>query len=270
MSESLLPCPLLRLGSKSVTLNHPLPGDPLPAVHEDNALIARLAPSDRLDLLAAAQDVPLPLSQVLWQPGEPLAHVYFPIRGFVSLVATAAVPAGLEVAMIGREGMLGVQAVLGVETTPFRALVQGEGRAWRLTTAAFGQHLADHPGTKQLFDRYATFRLNQLATLAQFLCHHEVGPRLARWLLMSQDRAGSDQFPVTQEALGFMLGVRRVSVSNAATALQRGGVIAYHRGQLRVLDRVALERAACGCYRSDLERYVALFHHIHSRNVHPG
>ena len=234
----------------------PFPNLILPAV--ENALIARLTEPERSHLLADAQEVPLALAQVLWQPGEPLAHVYFLTRGFVCLIAPGPAALGLEMAMIGREGMLGVQAVLGSDRTPFRAVVQGEGRAWRVPTHLFQQHLAGHPATKRFLDRYAIFRLNQLATLAQCLCHHEVRPRLARWLLMSQDRVGSDRFRVTQEALGFMLGVRRVSITGAATSLQDRGVIAYHRGDLQVLDRAALEQAACSCYRSDIARYTAL------------
>ena len=230
----------------------------------DNALISQLVESDRSHLLSGAEDVPLALAQVLWQPGEPLAHVYFPVQGFACLIATDPPPLGLEMAMIGREGMLGVQAVLGSDRTPFHAVVQGEGRAWRVATGVFQLYLKRHPATKRLLDRYATFRLNQLATLAHCLCHHEVGPWLARWLLMSQDRAGSNCFRVTQEALGSMLGVRRESVTAAATALQHRSVIAYHCGDLQVLNRVALEQASCSCYRSDLERYAALFHETHS------
>lgn len=234
----------------------------LPAI--DNALIAQLAEPDRSHLLSGAEAVPLALAQVLWEPGEPVAHVYFPIWGFACLIATGPSPSGLEMGMIGREGMLGVQAVLGSNRTPFRAVVQADGQAWRVATDVFKQHLACHPATKGLLDRYAIFRLNQLATLAHCLCHHEVGPRLARWLLMSQDRAGSNRFRVTQDALGSMLGVRRESVTAAATTLQHRGVIAYHRGDLQVLDRGALELAACGCYRSDLDRYAALFYDTHS------
>lgn len=230
----------------------------------DNALIARLPESDQVHLLSGAEEVPLSLAQELWHPGKPLTHVYFPSQGFVYLTATESPPSGLEIAMIGREGMLGMQAVLGSNRTPFRAVVQGEGRAWRLTTDVFQRHLDRHPATKQLLDRYVTFRLNQLATLAHCLCHHEVKPRLARWLLMGQDRTGSDRFQVTQEALGFMLGVRRVSVTAAATALQHRCVIAYCRGNLQVLNRGALEEAACSCYRSDLERYTTLFQDTHA------
>ncbi|RZI76781.1 MAG: Crp/Fnr family transcriptional regulator [Pseudomonas sp.] len=229
-----------------------------------NAIIERLSKPDQSHLLSGAEDVPLALSQVLWQPGEPVAHVYFPTQGFVCLIATGPPPSGLEMAMIGREGMVGVQAVLGSDRTPFCAVVQGEGRAWRMATDVFQEHLVRHPASKRLLDRYATFRFNQIATLAHCLCHHEVGPRLARWLLMSQDRAGSNNVQITQEALGSKLGVRRVSVTVAATALQDRGVIAYHRGHLQVLDRMALEQAACDCYRSDLERYAALFYETHS------
>lgn len=166
--------------------------------------------------------------------------------------------------MIGREGMWEAQAVLGSDRTPFGAVVQGEGQAWRMARDVFHQHLESHAATKQFMDRYATFRLSQLANLAQCLCYHEVKPRLARWLLMSQDRTGSDHFRVTQEALGSMLGVRRESVTAAATALQHLGVIAYHRGDLHLRDRAALEQDACNCYHSNVERYAALFCETHS------
>lgn len=230
----------------------------------DNALIARLAEPGRSHLLSGAEEVPLALSQVLWQAGEPMAHVYFPTRGLVCLIAAGPSQAGLGVAMVGREGMLGIQAVLGSASTRFRAVVRGEGQAWRVATDVFQRHLVRHPATKQLLDRYATFSFNQLATLAQCLSQHEVRPRLACWLLKGQDRTGSNCFRVTQEALGQMLGVRRVSVTAAATALQNRGVIAYRRGDLQVLDRQALERSACGCHRSDLETYEALFSDTHA------
>ena len=244
-------------GSLCFLLKHLPRKRTLSAVNND--LIARLPEPDRMHLLSWAQDVPLALSQVLWQPGESIAHVYFPTRGFVCLIATGPSPTGLEVGMVGREGMLGVQAVLGSERTPSGAVVQGHGRACRVATNVFQQHLALYPATKRLLDRYAIFRLNQLATLAQCAHYHEVGPRLARWLLMSQDRAGSNSLRVTQETLGQMLGVRRESVTAAAMALQHRNVIAYHRGDLQVLDRPALELSACRCYRSDLARYAALF-----------
>jgi len=224
-----------------------------------NALIARLDEVDRLHLRTIAEEVLLTLDQVLCQPGEPMSHVYFPTHGFMSLVAMGTAQAGLEVAMVGREGMLGVQAVLGCESMPFRAVALGKGMAWRVAREDFQRHLANHPITKQLLERYATFRLNQLATLAQCLRSHEVGPRLARWLLMSHDRVDGDHFRVTQEALGALLGVRRVSVTHAANALQQARAIAYHRGDLQVLDRQALQRAACKCYRSDLKSYQVLF-----------
>lgn len=233
-------------------------------LYADNTLIERLPPSAHAHLLSCVQEVPLTLGQVLWQPGMPIAHVYFPARGFVCLITPGAVPAGLEVGMIGREGMVGVQAVLGSERTPFRALVQGDGQAWRVAIDVFQRHLELHPATKQLLDRYAIFRLNQLATLAHCSRYHKVGPRLARWLLMCQDRSASDLLRVTQEDLGAMLGVRRVSVTVAAAALQHRGVIAYHRGNVQVLDRSALEQAACDCYRSDNQRYTALFYATHS------
>ncbi|RZI75026.1 MAG: Crp/Fnr family transcriptional regulator [Pseudomonas sp.] len=220
---------------------------------------------DRSHLLAEAKEVPLTLSQVLWEPDKPMTHVYFPSRGIVSLIATGEAQAGLEVAMIGREGMLGIQAVLDCESSPFFARVQSHGRAWQVPTDVFQHHIASHPATKRLLNRYAAFRLHQLANLAQCLQSHNLERRLARWLLMNQDRADSNQCRVTQDVLGSLLGVRRASVTVAAGALQDRGVIAYDRGNLQILDRKALEHAACNCYFGDLDTYAVLFDKHHSR-----
>jgi CRP-like cAMP-binding protein len=151
-----------------------------------------------------------------------------------------------------------VQLALGVPTTPLHALVQGSGAAWRVGAKAFRQQLAHSPALQRGIHRYLYVLMSQLATSAACLRFHQIGPRLARWLLMSQDRAHADHFRVTQEFLAYMLGVRRVGITMAAGVLQRGGLIGYHRGDFTVLDRPGLEAAACGCYAADRKTYTAM------------
>jgi CRP-like cAMP-binding protein len=222
-----------------------------------NHLVQRLPRADRARLIGLAEAVPLVLSEVLCEPGKPTRHVYFPTSGFISLVTTAAGSPGIEVGMVGREGMLGAQLVLGVGTTPLRALVQGSGAAWRVGASNFRGELARSPALRRGLDRYLFVLMTQMTNSAACLRFHLIGPRLARWLLMSQDRALADTFSVTQEFLAYMLGVRRVGITAAAGALQRGGLIAYHRGRITVLDRHGLEEAACGCYAADRRAYAA-------------
>jgi len=221
----------------------------------DNHLIGLIAHAERLVLLGLCEKVPLVLSKVLWTPGEPNEHVYFPVEGFISLVAVAKGHPGLEVGMMGREGMLGAHVVLGAVNAPVLAVVQGQGWAWRLTTPVFRRQLAAGPSTKRILDRYVSLLMNQFVTSSTCLHYHALGPRLARWLLMSQDRAGSDRFGMTHEFIACMLGTRRVSVTLAAGLLQRQGLIEYRRGNLRVLDRARLEAVACDCYDIDRRSY---------------
>ena len=189
---------------------------------------------------------------------EPTRHVYFPTDGFISLVTLIDGSPGLEVGMVGREGMLGAQLVLGVQTAPLHAVVQGPGTAWRIEARAFRSELARSPALQRSLNRYVYVLMAQLAASAACLRFHMIGPRLARWLLMSQDRARSDSFRVTHEFLAYMLGVRRVGITTAAGALQRSGQIEYHRGDLTVLDRSGLEAAACGCYAAGRRAYAEL------------
>ena len=223
-----------------------------------NHLIERLPRADRKRLLALCEPVELVLSEVLCEPGTPTQHVYFPTDGFISLVTLVKGSPGLEVGMVGREGMLGVQVVLGVATAPLRALVQGPGAAWRIGRAAFRGELAQSPALQRGLNSYLYVLMTQLTTSAACLRFHQIGPRLARWLLMSQDRAGADNFKVTQEFLAYMLGVRRVGITAAAGALQGAGLITYRRGELTVLDRRGLEAAACGCYAADRQAYASV------------
>jgi CRP-like cAMP-binding protein len=225
----------------------------------ENHLIALLPRRDRLSLLAACESVPLQLGAVLCNPGQAARHVYFPNDGFLSLVTAIDGEPALEVGMVGREGMLGAQLTLGVSAIPLRALVQGAGVARRIEAAPFRRELASSKALQGQLNRYLYVLMAQLATAAACTRFHSVGPRLARWLLMSQDRAHANSFHLTHEFLAYMLGVRRVGITHAAGDLQRGGLVRYHRGEITVLDRAGLEAAACSCYAADRDTYRRMF-----------
>ena len=224
----------------------------------ENHLIEMLPRKDRRQLLAICEPVDLVLSRVLCERGQLTRHVYFPIDATISLVTPIDGKPVLEVGMVGREGMVGAQLALGVMTTPLHAVVQGGGSAWRVRSAPFRGVLAGSSALQRLLNRYLYVLMSQLAVSAACLRFHLISPRLARWLLMTQDRAHADTFYVTQEFLAYMLGVRRVGITIAASALQRAGLIEYRRGELAVLNRIGLEAAACGCYATDNKSYAEL------------
>jgi hypothetical protein len=225
-----------------------------------NHLIELLPRKARLRLLGICEPVDLVMAQVLSDVGIPTRHVYFPTRGFISLVTPINGTPMLEVGMVGCEGMLGTQLALGVKAAPLHALVQGPGAAWRIGAVAFRRELAHSSALHRGLNRYIYVMMMQLASAASCLRFHQIGPRLARWLLMTQDRAHSDSFHVTHEFLAYMLGVRRVGVTTAASELQRGGLIRYHRGEIQVLSRRGLEAAACSCYAADRDAYEKVLH----------
>ena len=221
-----------------------------------NHLVELLPRKDHLRFMAACQSVDLTLAEVLCEPGKPTKYVYFPTEGFISLIAVVKGSPGVEVGMVGREGMLGVQLALGVATAPLHALVQGAGKALRIGTKDFKAQLAASPALQSELHRYLYVLMSQLAESTACVRFHQIGPRLARWLLMSQDRSRGSSFEVTQEFLAYMLGVRRVGITAAAGVLQRDGLISYSRGKMVVLNRKGLERAACGCYAADQKTYA--------------
>jgi CRP-like cAMP-binding protein len=224
----------------------------------ENHLIELLPDKDRRRLLALCESVDLVMTDVVSEPGKATRHVYFPTEGFISLVSLLDTGSGVEVGMVGREGMLGTQLALHVATAPLHALVQGPGPARRIDAATFRSELECSPALQRILSRYIYVQISQMATSAACLRFHLVGARLARWLLMSQDRAHSDSFRLTHEFLAYMLGVRRVGITAAAGALQGSGLIEYHRGNLRVLNRRGLEAAACSCYAVDQKVYARL------------
>lgn len=226
----------------------------------ENYLIDSLPPKDRLRLLARCEPVQLVLTQVLCEHGKPADYAYFPIDAFISLLAKVEKHPEVEVGMIGREGMLGAGLALGVPIAPLRGIVQGAGKAWRIDADAFRNELTGNTALHQGLCRYLFVVINQLATSSACLRFHMIGPRLARWLLMSHDRAHADNFHITHEFLAYMLGVRRVGITMAAGILQHKGLIKYRRGELTILDRSGLEAEACSCYASNQQIYRALMH----------
>lgn len=225
------------------------------AATAQNHLIELLPAPERRRLLGACAPVVLRLGEVLSEAGTPLRHAYFPVDGFISLLTRIEQHPSLEVGMAGREGCWGAWLALGSRSSALQALVQGPGSAWRIEASALRARLG--PGTvlQQVLLRYQFVVMEQLGSSAACLRFHLIGPRLARWLLMSRDRAHEASFHVTHEFLASMLGVRRVGVTVAASDLQRRGLIRYHRGELTVLDRAGLEAAACPCYARQSRAY---------------
>ena len=220
-----------------------------------NLLLASLPERELRRVRAECETVELAFGEVLNEPGEALSHVYFPVTCFISLIMPVDRSASLEVGLIGNEGMFGLPVVLGVDVSPMRAVVQGAGSALRMGAAAFRRELIRTPSLRRVAGRFVCVRLSHLAQTAACTRFHVVEERLARWLLMTQDRAHADAFHITQEFLAFMLGVRRVGVTAAASALQRRSLIRYRRGNITILDRRGLQAAACGCYRADRASY---------------
>lgn len=215
-----------------------------------NRLIDALPRLVRRQIAADSKVVELVLHEVLCTSGQLMRHVYFPVTGYISMLAQVDQHSMLEVGLIGDEGVFGVPIALGVDVSPQRGLVQGSGTAVRMTAAAFRRVLADSPALQRTLSRYAFVQMSQFAQAAACSRFHLIEARLARWLLITQDRAHVARFTMTQEFLAYMLGVRRAGVTQSAGALQRRGLIHYARGGVTVLDRKGLEAAACSCYES--------------------
>ncbi|HLL77570.1 MAG TPA: Crp/Fnr family transcriptional regulator [Pyrinomonadaceae bacterium] len=214
-----------------------------------NRLLAALPVKEYRRLLPQLERFTMPLAEVLYEPGDPIRHVYFPNDSIVSLLSVVAERSTLEVGLVGNEGMAGIPVFMGVGTSRNRALVQGAGTAMRMKAAALRTESERLGPLHRLLRRYSHSLLTQVAQTAACNRFHMVDARLARWLLMTHDRSQSDEFHMTQEFMSNMLGVRREGVNKAATALQRDELISYSRGHVRVLDRAGLEAVSCECYR---------------------
>jgi CRP-like cAMP-binding protein len=224
----------------------------------ENRLLAALPAAERRRLLVHCEPVELAFGERLCEPGDRIRHVYFPTGGFISLISSIDGRPRLEVGIVGTEGMLGVSLLVGVNDAPLRALVQGAGPALRIETAKFSRALTYSPVLRQMLMRYLYVLMNQLAQMAACTRFHVVEARLARWLLITRDRAHSNEFYLTQEFLGYILGVRRVGITRAAGSLQRRKLIRYSRGKMTILDGHGLRRASCECYVASGQMYERL------------
>jgi CRP-like cAMP-binding protein len=222
-----------------------------------NHLMARLPAADRQRLLTLCEPVSLSLMERLYETGQANRHLWFPESACISLVSQVPGHGGLEVAMVGREGLLGAELALGGEQASTLAVVQGAGSAWRIADAALLMELGRSAALRHSINGYLHVLMSQFATACACQRFHRIGPRLARWLLVRHDRAEGQPFHVTHECLASMLGVRRVGVTVAAGQLQAHGLIRYHRGEVVVLDRSRLEARACSCYAADRAAYRA-------------
>jgi len=219
------------------------------AEHSSNLLLAALPPQELAQLLPQLDQVTVAAGQVLSEPGDPIRHIHFPHDCLISLLGVAEGRMTLEVGQVGREGMLGATIALGHDTAQVRAVVQRAGSASRMDGARFQQEVARNPGLQQVLYRYTDSLLVQAIQIAVCSRFHVLEARLARSLLVTRDRLQSDRFHLTHEFLAHALGVRRVGVTKAASALQQQGLINYSRGNIEILDPDGLAAASCSCYQ---------------------
>ena len=213
-----------------------------------NRLLATLSKKDYQQLQPELTQVTLTFADILYEPGDTIRHVYFPEDSIVSLLAEVGERSTLEVGIVGNEGMAGLSVFMGVGVSRYQAVVQGGGTAMRMKAAALHK-ASERPGAlRRLLHRYTHSLMTQISQSAACNRFHVVEARLARWLLMTRDRVGTDEFRLTQEFMSHMLGVRREGVSNAAGVLQRNKLINYSRGHIRILDGAGLEAVSCRCY----------------------
>jgi CRP-like cAMP-binding protein len=215
----------------------------------DNDLLAAVPLKEQRRMLGMLEPVKLTFGEVLYEPGDVISHVYFPGISLVSLLTLVDNHLALEVGIVGREGMVGIPLSLGVGISTGRALVQGAGVAMRMKSALFLKEMRKNRHLQRALNLYINQLMSQVAQTAACNRFHFVEERLARWLLMTRDRVQSMEFPMTQEFLSHMLGVRRVGVTKAAIHLQKLRLIEYSRGNIRILNAQGLEAAACSCYQ---------------------
>ena len=214
-----------------------------------NRILASLPGKAYHHIQAQLEAVPLEFRQVLYEPGKAIRHVYFPIDCLISLLTAVDKRRSLEVGMVGNEGMAGMPFILGVGVSGVRALVQGQGTALRMAAAPFRIEFARNRPLQEALYRYTYALMAQISQTAACNRFHDAEQRLARWLLMTRDRVGSDEFALTHVFLAHMLGLRREGVTNAATTLRQRRLISYNRGIIKILDAERLAAASCSCYR---------------------
>jgi CRP-like cAMP-binding protein len=228
--------------------------------HSPSRLLRALSAPDYAALVPSLRRVTLSAGQIVSEPLQPPRHVYFPETAVLSLIVVMSDGAAVEAATVGNEGVAGLSAFLGEGAMSTKCLCQIAGDAQRITAPALVRAVAASPRIAVALRRYTQAFVNQLAQSVACNRLHSIDQRCARWLLMTHDRVGGgDSFDLTQQFLSYMLGVRREGVSAASHYLQELGIIRYRRGHLSVLDRPALERAACECYGATRTDYARLF-----------
>lgn len=210
-------------------------------------------------MIALCMPTQLTFGTVLCEPDQAYRDIYFPLSGFISLVTEVSGHPQMEMGLIGSEGMLGATLLLGVDRVPLRAVVQGPGSALRMRVADLRSQIGTSPKLAETIGRYLYVLLAQLSQTAVCTRFHEIEARLARWLLMTHDRAHADHFHLTHQYLADMLGVQRSAVTIAAGTLQRRGLIHYTRGEINIMSRPGLESASCECYAAVVADYAQQF-----------
>ena len=226
-----------------------------------NRLLSALTRDLQIRLLPRMEKLNLPIRQVLHEPDLPITHVYFPLSGVMSLIVALRAGEAVEVGTVGNEGMVGTAVFLGAERSPLKAISQVSGQCLRMRADNFKRSLDEHPEFTDMVRRYTHGMVTQISQTTACNHVHSVQERMCRWLLMTHDRVGADEFHLTQEFLAQMLGVRRPSVTVAAGLLQKAGLIRYQRGRIRVVDRAGLEAGSCECYdtvRQEFDRLLAV------------
>lgn len=224
----------------------------------ENRLLGALDRGTFDSLAPFLERVELDFKKTLYEIGKPMPHAYFPVNGVLSMLARVDEKSIVEVATIGNEGMVGLPIFLGTEFSPAHVISQVPGEAFRMSAETLQKTTATAPPFMRLLHRYTQALIVQIAQGNACNRMHSVEERCARWLLLTHDRVNGDEFTLTQEFLGDMLGVRRASVNVVASIFQRAGLIRYSRGRITILDRTGLESAVCGCYFVIREEYERL------------
>jgi CRP-like cAMP-binding protein len=224
-----------------------------------NRILAALPTSEFAMVASRITSVSMELGETLHHHGDVIEHVYFVETGFISVLTVLADGHPLEIGLVGLEGVAGVSVVLGGKTSYAETMCQTGGTAWRISADALRELFATAPVLQDQLLRYVLAFQVQVAQTAACNAHHALEQRLARWLLAAHDRSGASELSLTQDLIAVMLGVRRATVSVAASTLQRAGIIRYQHGKITILDRVGLEDAACECYEAVNGEYRRLF-----------
>ena len=225
---------------------------------KQNLLLARLAPEDYAVLTRGAKVVTLKHRKRLYRQDEPINFVYFPITCVTSLLVTEGSKPSMEMASVGQEGVVGASELIQGQGAMGLNIIQIPGTALRVDRDAFNNATQSRPRVLELMHRHLFALIRQVLFIASCNRRHSMEERCARWMLLAHDRAGQDDFPLTQEFLAHMLGVRRATVNAATGMLKKAGLIRYVRGHVTLIDRLGLESVSCGCYQKMIQSYKSI------------